>query len=432
MNASIFGWPVRVVGRRPSPRCGGLHQRLMRPLPRPRRWNGPRPLKEVLTMNGLPPIRLEGIRTLDLLHGKQNVQRRVGPEYACEPEVFAAARVREGFPAFTWESRGFGYPMGSQLPRLWPPSALDGHVVVWPGPGTDTFVQAVRCEVRSARPDDRAGLAVNRDLGEALRVRAWSTTGRRILLMTSTSPLSPSVKRRGRTPWRITAASVMSGVRPIVGAARSAGVSHQRGRPTSARKGDARLLGGSRSLGRRALFVAQESRARTPASGRRVTVLGRELACHEPCLVGEHDRLHPVAQFELAQQVGNVCLDRVLAEHELGCDLRVREPTGDEPQDLELPRGEFGDRGGNGAGFWARGARELLDQSAGDRGREQGIAGGGGAHRVQQPVGRGILEQESARPDTERLVDVLVAIEGREHEHRRVELRIREDALSGS
>ena len=194
-------------------------------------------------MNGLPPIRLEGIRTLDLLHGKQNVQRRVGPEYACEPEVFAAARVREGFPAFTWESRGFGYPMGSQLPRLWPPSALDGHVVVWPGPGTDTFVQAVRCEVRSARPDDRAGLAVNRDLGEALRVRAWSTTGRRILLMTSTSPLSPSVKRRGRTPWRITAASVMSGVRPIVGAARSAGVSHQRGRPTSARKGDARLLG---------------------------------------------------------------------------------------------------------------------------------------------------------------------------------------------
>src|ERR671914_147743 len=66
-------------------------------------------------------------------------------------------------------------------------------------------------------------------------VRARSKTGSRILSRTSTWPLSPSAKRRRRTPWRITVASVMSGVRPIIGAGRSAGVSHQRGRDASSR-----------------------------------------------------------------------------------------------------------------------------------------------------------------------------------------------------
>ena len=62
-------------------------------------------------------------------------------------------------------------------------------------------------------------------------------------------------------------------------------------------------------------------------------------------------------------------------------------------------------------------------------GREQGVAGGGDAHRVEQPVGRRVLEQEPAGADAQRLVDVLVEVEGREHQHRGLELRVGEDPL---
>src|SRR5829696_7491940 len=167
MNASIFGWPVRVVGRRPSPRCGGLHQRLMRPLPRPRRWNGPRPLKEVLTMNGLPPIRLEGIRTLDLLHGKQNVQRRVGPEYACEPEVFAAARSARASRLSPGNHGGLGTQWvasyrDSGRPARWTATSWSGQAPVRTrsyklsgarsAPPGQTTVPVSRSTVTSAKP----------------------------------------------------------------------------------------------------------------------------------------------------------------------------------------------------------------------------------------------------------------------------------------
>jgi hypothetical protein len=107
------------------------------------------------------------------------------------------------------------------LGTQWVPSRRDlaagllGGDVLGPRAGADAFVQGVRCKVRTARPDDRAGFGVNRDLGEALRGSRWSKTGPRILSRSSTSPLNPSAKRRRRTPCRITAASVMSGVRPI-------------------------------------------------------------------------------------------------------------------------------------------------------------------------------------------------------------------------
>ena len=67
----------------------------------------------------------------------------------------------------------------------------------------------------------------------------------------------------------------------------------------------------------------------------------------------------------------------------------------------------------SGAGRAARG--EVLDQPAGDRRREQRVAGGDDADRVEQPVGGRVLEQEAAGADPQRLVDVLVAVEGREH-----------------
>ena len=90
-------------------------------------------------------------------------------------------------------------------------------------------------------------------------------------------------------------------------------------------------------------------------------------------LVGEHDRLHAVAQPELHQHARDVRLDRRLAHDQLGRDLGVRQPARDELEHLELARGQLvealGRRRGGG-----RGGRELLDQPLGDRGREQRLA----------------------------------------------------------
>ena len=117
--------------------------------------------------------------------------------------------------------------------------------------------------------------------------------------------------------------------------------------------------------------------------------------------------------------MGDVRLDRVLADHQLRRDLRVGQPAGDQPQHLELARRQLGQRGRHAAGLGAGGVGEALDQPAGDRRREQRVPGRRHAHGVEQAVGRRVLEQEAARPDPQRLVDVLVEVEGREHQRPR-------------
>jgi hypothetical protein len=67
----------------------------------------------------------------------------------------------------------------------------------------------------------------------------------------------------------------------------------------------------------------------------------------------------------------------------------------------------------------ARAAGELLDQPPGDGRREQRSAGGHDADRGHELLLGDILEQEAARPRAQRLVDVLVEVEGGEHEHAR-------------
>ena len=52
-------------------------------------------------------------------------------------------------------------------------------------------------------------------------------------------------------------------------------------------------------------------------------------------------------------------------------------------------------------------------------GREQRVAGGDDPHRLDQPFGGHVLEQEAARTGAERVVDVLVEVEGRQHEDAR-------------
>jgi signal transduction histidine kinase len=65
----------------------------------------------------------------------------------------------------------------------------------------------------------------------------------------------------------------------------------------------------------------------------------------ESGLVGEHDRLHAVAQAELGQDARDVRLDRVLGEDQLGCDLGVGEPARDKAKDLDLALCELGEHG---------------------------------------------------------------------------------------
>jgi hypothetical protein len=60
---------------------------------------------------------------------------------------------------------------------------------------------------------------------------------------------------------------------------------------------------------------------------------------------------------------------------------------------------------------------ELLNHALGDPRRGQGVSGGDRPHRADQ-LG-GVLEHEATGPDAQRLVDVLVQVEGREDEDAR-------------
>ena len=61
-------------------------------------------------------------------------------------------------------------------------------------------------------------------------------------------------------------------------------------------------------------------------------------------------------------------------------------------------------------------APDLVEQLAGDRGGEHGVAGGDRAHRLDDLARRRVLEQEAAGAGAQRLDDVLVEAEGGEDE----------------
>ena len=64
----------------------------------------------------------------------------------------------------------------------------------------------------------------------------------------------------------------------------------------------------------------------------------------------------------------------------------------------------------------ARRARELDDQAAGDGGREQGVPACDEVDAGHQLVGRHVLEQKAAGAGAQGVVDVLVEVEGGEHQ----------------
>ena len=109
-------------------------------------------------------------------------------------------------------------------------------------------------------------------------------------------------------------------------------------------------------------------------------------------------------------------LHRPLAEVERPRHLRVGQAARDEPHHLELARGELPQAAGQ-RPVERRPAGVVLDELAGDRGSEQRVAAGHGAHGVDERRGRRVLEQEPGGAAPERLEHVLVEVEGGHDEH---------------
>ncbi len=118
-------------------------------------------------------------------------------------------------------------------------------------------------------------------------------------------------------------------------------------------------------------------------------------------------------------------LHRRLAEVQRGGDLGVRQAPRHVDQHLALALGELLEPGRRTARRRAVGpADEVGDEPAGDRRRQERLAGGDDPHGGDQLLGRRVLEQEPAGTCPQRVVDVLVEVEGGEHQHLRGLLRL--------
>ena len=97
---------------------------------------------------------------------------------------------------------------------------------------------------------------------------------------------------------------------------------------------------------------------------------------------------------------------------QLPFDLVVRQPSGHEPEDLGLPRGQFrhSPRGNR--------VREAALHQGGDgRGCQEGMPGRDGAHRVDQGLRGRVLQQETGGPRTQGPENVLIQVEHGQHQH---------------
>ncbi len=152
---------------------------------------------------------------------------------------------------------------------------------------------------------------------------------------------------------------------------------------------------------------------------------------HQPALVRVHRGLHPVAQSQLGQHMTDVRLHGGLADEQVGGDLRVGQPARHQLQHLDLAVGQRvqGVRHRLLAGRQMRGV--LVQQPARDARGEHRLTGGHHTDRLHQLVGRGVLEQEAARPGLQRLHHVLVEVERRQHQDLRRPVPLRAGDLAG-
>ena len=117
----------------------------------------------------------------------------------------------------------------------------------------------------------------------------------------------------------------------------------------------------------------------------------------EAGLVGGDHGLRSVAQPELAEDVADVRLHRLVAEHEAVGDLLVRQAGCDQAEDLELAASERVEV------FWTGALRrpeagELGDQAARDRRCQERVPGSDDSDRLEQRLGRTSLSRNPLAP----------------------------------
>src|SRR5215211_566694 len=150
----------------------------------------------------------------------------------------------------------------------------------------------------------------------------------------------------------------------------------------------------------------------------RLATLAHELVgsgLDESALVREHYRLYAIAHPQLLEDARYVRLHGRLAEVQPLPDLGVREAARQEVEHLELPAGELAETLAADGLRW-RVLHVALDEPPGERGRQQRLAGRDGSHSLRELARRRVLQQESAGTRAQRLVDVLVEVECREHQ----------------
>ena len=95
-----------------------------------------------------------------------------------------------------------------------------------------------------------------------------------------------------------------------------------------------------------------------------------------PELIGKDDRLRPVAQAQLVEDMRDVGLDGRLGQHEAIGDLAVGQPAGHELEDLDLALGQLAEVGMARIGRGRQPIGIAIEETAGDGRREQRVAGG--------------------------------------------------------
>jgi hypothetical protein len=125
----------------------------------------------------------------------------------------------------------------------------------------------------------------------------------------------------------------------------------------------------------------------------------------------------PVAQVELGQQAAHVGLDGGLADHQVLGDLGVGHAPCHQAEHLQLAGGQAVEGGRAGGGRVGQLGDEAVEQLPGHRGGEQRVPGGDHPDRLDQVLGRDVLEQEPAGPGAQRRQHVLVEVEGGQDQH---------------
>ena len=135
----------------------------------------------------------------------------------------------------------------------------------------------------------------------------------------------------------------------------------------------------------------------------------------EPGLVGEDHGLGAVAQPELEEDAADVGLDRRLAHDQRGGDLGVGSPRA---ISTSTSRSRAVSSSSPAGGSRVAGpAREALDQPAGDRGASSASPAATARTRRTSRSGGASLSRKPLAPGAQRVVDVLVEVEGGEHQH---------------